>query len=206
MSDIANTIRLLSRNGRQTGNLICTVDSVDKKTRTVDCTPLDESAPLLGVNLQANQNGTVGIVAYPRVGSYVVVGLLAEGSAGIVLLTDDIESVEITTTENKNCAVIDDDGVLIKVGEETSAELTADGVVLNGGKLGGLIKVKDITDKINELINAFNNHTHTLPPSSVAVSGSATAQANPASITVPAISEKHKEVRREDYENEKIKQ
>lgn len=72
-------------------------------------------------------------------GSYVVVGFVADGSAGVVLLTDNIESVEITTAEDKSRAVIDDDGVRINVGDDISAELTADGIVLNGGSLGGLV-------------------------------------------------------------------
>lgn len=206
MSGIAETIRKMAQGDRPTVSLMCTVDKVYKDTRTVDCTPLDEGAPLLSVNLQANQGSNFGVVSFPRVGSFVVVGFVAEGSAGVVLLTDDVESVEVVVSDKTTRAVLDEDGARIYVGEETSAELTADGLVLNGGKLGGLIKVKDITDKINELIDAFNNHTHTLPTSSVAVSGSATAQTNLSPITVPAITKKHKEVRREDYENEKVKQ
>jgi len=34
-------------------------------------------------------------------------------------------------------------------------------IVINGGKLGGLINIEQLTDKINELVNTFNNHTHT---------------------------------------------
>lgn len=39
----------------------------------------------------------------------------------------------------------------------------AEQIVINGGKLGGLIKIEELTKKLNELINAFNNHTHTAP-------------------------------------------
>lgn len=34
-------------------------------------------------------------------------------------------------------------------------------IVINGGKLGGLINIEQLTDKINELVNTFNTHTHT---------------------------------------------
>ena len=67
----------------------------------------------------------------------------------MVLLTDDIESVEVTTAEDKSRAVMDDDGVRINVGNDTSAELTADGIVLNGGSLGGLVKVEELTGRLN---------------------------------------------------------
>lgn len=34
-------------------------------------------------------------------------------------------------------------------------------IVVNGGKLGGLINIEQLTAKINELVNTFNSHTHT---------------------------------------------
>ena len=206
MNNIAESIRRMAQGCRQTVSLICTVDAVDKDARTVDCTPLDEGAPLLGVNLQANQESKFGIVVYPRVGSYVVVGFVADGSAGVVLTTDDIESIEIVVSDKTSRVLIDEERVRIDVDEETSAELTKDGVVLNGGSLGGLVKVEELTNKLNELIEAFNNHTHTIPSSAVSVSGTASAQSNPAPITVPAITSKHTKVKRGDYENEKVKQ
>lgn len=33
-------------------------------------------------------------------------------------------------------------------------------IVINGGKLGGLINIEKLTDKINELVETFNSHTH----------------------------------------------
>lgn len=33
-------------------------------------------------------------------------------------------------------------------------------IVINGGKLGGLINIGQLTDKINELVETFNSHTH----------------------------------------------
>ena len=33
-------------------------------------------------------------------------------------------------------------------------------IVINGGKLGGLINIEQLTDKINELVDTFNSHTH----------------------------------------------
>lgn len=141
----------MAQGGRHPYSIICTVDTVDKETRTVDCTPLDEGAPLLGVNLQANQESNFGIVAYPRVGSYVVVGFVAEGNAGIVLLTDDIEAVEIVVSDSTSRVEINEEKVRIDVGEETSAELTKDGIVLNGGDLGGLVKIGMLEDNLSQI-------------------------------------------------------
>lgn len=203
MSGIAETIRKMAQGGRPTVSLMCTVDKVYKDTRTVDCTPLDEGAPLLGVNLQANQGSSFGVVSFPRVGSFVVVGFVAEGSAGVVLLTDDVESVEVVVSDKTTRAVLDEDGARIYVGKETSVELTADGVVLNGGKLGGSVKVEELTTRLNTIekdINALKNvfSAWIVAPQDggAALKGAASTWAGQ-SLTL---------TKREDYENEKVKQ
>lgn len=203
MSGIAETIRKMAQGSRPTVSLMCTVDKVYKDTRTVDCTPLDEGAPLLGVNLQANQGSSFGVVSFPRVGSFVVVGFVAEGSAGIVLLTDDVESVEVVVSDKTTRAVLDEDGARIYVGEATSAELAADGVVLNGGKLGGAVKVEELTTRLNTIekdINALKNvfSAWVVAPQDggAALKGAASTWAGQ-SLTL---------TKREDYENEKVKQ
>ena len=125
------------------------------------------------------------MVAFPVVGSYVVVSFLAP-SVGVAVLCERV------------------DKIAVKIGGMT-AEMTADGVIFNGGILGGLINIRELTDKINALITAFNNHTHEIPTGGVAVTGNATAQSNPAPVSVPPIAGKHDPVNAEDYEDETIK-
>lgn len=72
---------------------------------------------------------------------------------------------------------LDDDGLMLitpKVGSAVtigslSGDLTElvvlqvdhiETIVINGGKLGGLINIEQLTDKINELVESFNSHTH----------------------------------------------
>lgn len=99
------------------------------------------------------------------------------------------------------------DAFLISAEEIEEVQIKADtSITFNNGELGGMVKVGNLTDKINELIKAFNNHTHTLPESSVAVQGSATSQANINPITVPAINDKHASLKRNEIENERVKQ
>lgn len=33
-------------------------------------------------------------------------------------------------------------------------------IVINGGRLGGLINIDALTDKLNELVQSINSHTH----------------------------------------------
>lgn len=184
MSNIASAIRQLAKAGGETACLICTVDSVDTEARTVDCTPLNEGAPLLGVNLQANQNSTYGLVAFPRVGSYVVVGFVAEGSAGVVLLTDDIESLQLIISDSTTQININENGIQLQVGDSITADISADNITLNGGSLGGLINIEDITTKLNNIENdlntiktAFNSWTPVSQDGGAALKASAAAWA-----------------------------
>lgn len=61
-------------------------------------------------------------------------------------------------------------------------------IVINGGKLGGLINIEQLTDKINGLVDTFNSHTHT------GVHGATSKPNSPASS-----------FRKGDYEDEKIR-
>ena len=78
--NIATMIRQLAGDsGKGMGFAVGTVTAVDKTARTVDVQPLNEDAPLLGVNLQANQESAVGVVQIPRKDSFVMVGYVADG-------------------------------------------------------------------------------------------------------------------------------
>ena len=186
MNNIADIIRNIASTGREDSPLIvCTVDSVDTTRRTIDCTPLDEGAPLLDVNLQANQESKVGVVQFPRKDSMVIVAMNPIGQAAVVL-AEDVETIAIN------------------IADSTTIDITEDGIVMNGGKLGGMIKIQELTDKVNELVDKFNNHTHTLMTGDVKVEGNATAQANIEPITVPAITSKAQPFSAGDYEDSHV--
>lgn len=214
---IQEAIKQMAAAGAELYCKVCTVDSVDEDARTVDCSPLDEGAPLLGVNLQANQESEHGVVVFPSVGSYVVVAFLNH-SAALVVASEKIDKIRLKIGDTT--AEIVDGQIDIAIKEtkvkltdkqadiavkDTTIEASSEGVVINGGDFGGLIKIQQLTDKINDLIDAFNSHTHEIPSGSVAVTGSATAQANPAPVSVPAIMSPHTKVQVSDYENEKVK-
>ena len=68
-----------------------------------------------------------------------------------------------------------------------------------------MVKIEQLTQKLNDFITAFNSHTHEIPTGAVAVAGSATAQSNPAPVVVPAITSQHPGVAVSDYEDGKEK-
>lgn len=74
-------------------------------------------------------------------------------------------------------------------------------ITVNGGQLGGLIKIQELTDKINALVEAFNGHTHLIPTGGVVTS--AGPNINP--VTVPAVTKKAAKLNKKDYEDDTIK-
>ena len=97
MSQIASLIRSLA--GRSSSVLkVCEVTSLDRGARTIDCQPLDETAPILGASLQADSGGTQGLTLYPKVGSLVIVGLVEGTPLGVVLLADELNTLKQVLT------------------------------------------------------------------------------------------------------------
>lgn len=200
MADIGNIIRQLAKSDGEKTPLVCTVDAVDKDTRTIDCTPINEGAPLLGVNLQANQEADFGLCVFPEVGSFVIVGFIADGAAGVVLTTEKIESAEIVIGDVS--AVFDADGFRINT-KNMSAHINNDDIVFNGGNLNGLVLAQELTDRLNIIEKDINNLKTLfsswipIPQDGGAALHSAAAAWASSQLTPTKIS---------DYENTKIKQ
>jgi hypothetical protein len=75
-----------------------------------------------------------------------------------------------------------------------------DTITINGGKLGGLIKIEELTKKINDLVSWCKNHTH----SNANFSGTISGNAAEGTLTIPAPIEAPTELKVEDYEDKKI--
>ncbi|MCF0184088.1 MAG: hypothetical protein HUK01_07120 [Bacteroidaceae bacterium] len=137
MSNIKELIRQLAQHGTSQSVFVGKVTAVDRQARTCDVEPIDEDAPVPAVNLQANQESGLGVVMTPRVGSYVVVAMLGGYASGVVVLTEDIERLDV------------------KIGQKTVA-VSEDGIVMNGGDMGGMVKIQELTQKLNNLENDIN--------------------------------------------------
>ena len=73
-------------------------------------------------------------------------------------------------------------------------------IEINGGKLGGLVNIEPLVDKLNELVRSFNAHTHTIPSGGV-ICGE---YPNAAPVSVPKTSGSAQEFDRGDFEDETI--
>lgn len=86
------------------------------------------------VRLNAISTADKGIVVTPKTGTYVLVSRLGEVN-WFVTLCGEVEKISI--------------------------DAEAD-IVINGGQLGGLIKIEDLIGSINHMVETFNSHTHTV--------------------------------------------
>lgn len=93
--------------------------------------------------------------------------------------------------------------VVLQVDEVESIEI-------NGGEFGGLIKIGDLTDKLNKLVrevnalkNTFNSHTHTGTIEGTSPSGPVTGSCN---VLAPSSqAQQATEFNKDDYEDTTIK-
>lgn len=117
--DLREAIRQMAMSGAELYCKVCTVDAVYEDTRTIDCTPIDEGAQLLGVNLQADQEQEVGVVQFPAEGSDVVVAFLSANVA-VVVLTTEVTKTMLTVGNTE--AVVEDNSVTLAT-EKVSVEV-----------------------------------------------------------------------------------
>lgn len=103
---------------------------------------------------------------------------------GQILLTPAVGSAVTVGSLSGDLSML----VVIQVDRVQSIEI-------NGGKLGGLVNIGPLTDKINELVEAFNSHTH-----QVTTNGTATSQTG----TAAAPMKKANSFSRDDYEDRTI--
>lgn len=153
-------------------------------------------------------NGTLHIT--PTVGSLVLVTFINgdENQPCIV----DYESADVVEFVRSNTVfrlTIDpedpeNDTLTASIGS-SSLKVDKDVIEFNGGSLNGLIKIDDLTRRLNDLVNTFNAHTHNVPAGSFLISATS-GVSNPAPIPVQTPSNNASAFNKSDYENLKITQ
>ena len=131
--NLRQAIQQMAMSGAELYCKVCTVDAVDEDARTIDCTPIDEGAPLLGVNLQADQEQEVGVVQFPAEGSDVVVAFLSANVAVVVLATEITKTILIIgdteTIVEDNSVTLTTKSVSVEVKDKT-AKIDVDGTTV----------------------------------------------------------------------------
>lgn len=113
---------------------VAKVTKVDGAICTVQ--RLFDDMELEEVRLNCHSTENEGVVIVPETGSMVLITSI-DGRCWFVSQCSKVEKITIDATA------------------------TTDGIVFNGGNNDGLIQINKLTEKLNELVRAFNNHTHT---------------------------------------------
>lgn len=172
------------------------VKAVDVSKRTLNASDVNGSV-FHSIRLQYLG---ASILLVPAVGSTVLVFYDFDSHCGFVAGCSKIESAEIVIGDTS--AVMDDDGLRIKT-EKMSADINRENIIFNGGDLGGLIKVEDLTKRLNLIENDINKLKTVMSGwAPVSQDGGAALRTAAASWYGAQLTT----TKRGDYENTKIKQ
>jgi len=143
------------------------VQSVDKNAFTCVVKAVTSNLVMNGVKLKpvisSGDSTTMGLVVFPAVGSFVLVGQVAENNINLFVIScTSVESISMDMSTVLSLLVTTDGKI----------NLNADKITFNNGQYG--IPKSDILadvisklqSKVDDLINDFNIHTHsggTLP-------------------------------------------
>lgn len=175
---IKEIIEKIAKGDEEMYSVIATVDEVDEDERTCTCSPIDNSAQLFDVKLQAGNGATTGLVQIPKENSQVVITFLSKDTAFVSL------AVEV-------------DKVL----------LDCDEITFNGGDNGGLIVIQSLIDRLNVIENKHNDLVNALSSRTWVTTATISASAVVGVITAsPLVNVSiSPTTQKSDLENDKIK-
>ena len=200
--NLRQAIQQMAMSGAELYCKVCTVDAVNEDARTIDCTPIDEGAPLLGVNLQADQEQEVGVVQFPAEGSDVVVAFLSANVAVVVLATEITKTIltigDTETIVEENSVTLTTKSVSVEVKDKT-AKIDVDGTTVefdgntttfNGGSetMANATNLKQQLTTMSGRIDAIINAISSAPIAPM--DGGATFKASMAATLAPHLANK----------------
>ncbi len=120
--NVASTIKKLSETSDEVYAKVCEVLEINEVEKTIDVKPIDGTAEIFDVRLQA-ESETGGLVLIPKKGSMVLVVFINKNSAAVVN-TSEIEKLNLVIEDVE--FQIDKDGFLLKKENETLKKLMSD--------------------------------------------------------------------------------
>lgn len=179
---------------------MATVDSVNEEKRTCTVTSVSGQGSITVENVQLMASVDDGFLLVPVIDSMVIVVYSTYGKPFICLFSS-LEKVLITAGENNASIQVDADGLLFEIAD-TKIQVSDGEIKLNDGAMGGLVKVIQLTqklnnleNKVNALITAYNTHVHT----------GVTTGAGSSAATPSTVSGNLTPTNRGDIENDKVK-
>ena len=171
-NDLAGALKTITKTSDEVYAKVCEVLEIDQDEKTVNVKPVDDTAEIYNVRLQA-ESETGGLVLFPKVGSMVLVVFINKNNAAVVN-TSEIEKLELVI-ENSELQIdkdkflfkreqvqfgVDQNGFLLKKENENLKKLMADLITAikalkfttNNGPTINLINIADFI----ALENRFN--------------------------------------------------
>ncbi len=151
---------------------VCIVTAVNGAT--CDVKRIQNNKEIKEVRLNATLKENDGLVIIPKKDSTVLVTHI-DGNKYFVSQFSEIEKITLNVKDK---------------------------IEINGGTFGGMVKIEALNNRLKNLEQAFNNHTHIISAEDgVAAAGMYTVMGN-----IPAVIEKSNEFQEgySEYENEKI--
>lgn len=122
MSELAQSLQSLTKTSDEVYAKVCEVLEIDQDEKTVNVKPVDDTAEIYNVRLQA-ESETGGLVLFPKVGSMVLVVFVNKNNAAVVN-TSEIEKLSLVI---ESCTFqVDNSGFLLQKQNETLKKLMAD--------------------------------------------------------------------------------
>jgi exosome complex RNA-binding protein Csl4 len=140
-NDLAGALKTITKTSDEVYAKVCEVLEIDQDEKTVNVKPVDDTAEIYNVRLQA-ESETGGLVLFPKVGSMVLVVFINKSSAAVVN-TSEIENFSLVISPCK--FEVDSMGFLLQKQNETLKKLMSD--------LIGEIKLMSFTLTTPDTIN-----------------------------------------------------
>lgn len=182
--------------------IAATVDSVDEAKRTCSVTSVSSQSPVTIENVQLMASIDDGLLLIPAVDSTVFV-LYSTFNKPFVSLFSEVKKVLLVAGDNNASVQVDDNGLLLEIAD-TKVQISDGEIQFNDGSMGGLVKVIELVQKlnnlenlVNDLIAKYNAHTHILTLSTGTGTAAPTTTTEPQTLTP---------TQRSDIENNNITQ
>lgn len=120
--NFAEAIKKLAKTNDEVYAKVCEVLEIDQNEKTVNIKPVDDTAEIYNVRLQA-ESETGGLVLFPKVGSMVLVVFINKNNAAVVN-TSEIEKLELLIEDVQ--IKVDKTGFLLRKQNETLKKLMSD--------------------------------------------------------------------------------
>jgi hypothetical protein len=140
------------------------VTAVDLETNTCTVKTLNDKSEIFSVIINAYRGALYGVFPVPKVGSVVTISYYERNEAYVAKM-GELEQLKVVfqTTDETAGVTIDiiNEKLLISwpdsdEEESTTIEVSELEILFNGGNLLGLVKIQELTDRLNELESLWN--------------------------------------------------